>query len=141
MSTSGEATMATHKVKELELESLNHFRARSAVPIPGSELAGLPYYRPAPDSPEMKYMHAQRKRLGGYLPSRKDDFEALETPTLEALKGQLKGTGERRISTTMSFMSTLSALLKDKKIGSRNMPIVPDEARHIGMEGMRRITG
>jgi len=141
MSTSGEATMATHQVKELELESLKHFRDRFAVPIPDSELAGLPYYRPAPDSPEMKYMHAQRKRLGGYLPSRKDDFEALETPTLEALKGQLKGTGERRISTTMSFVRTLSTLLKDKKIGSRIVPIVPDEARTFGMEGMFRQMG
>lgn len=141
MSASGEATMATHQVKELELESLKHFRDRFAVPIPDSELENLPYYRPAPDSPEMKYMHALREQLGGYLPMRQNDFEALPIPPLEDLKGQLKGTGERAISTTMSFVRTLSTLLKDKEIGHRIVPIVPDEARTFGMEGMFRQMG
>jgi pyruvate dehydrogenase E1 component len=89
----------------------------------------------------MKYMHERREALGGYLPARNADFEALDVPTLEDLKGQLKGSGEREISTTMSFVRTLSTLVKDKRIGERVVPIVPDEARTFGMEGMFRQLG
>ncbi len=137
----GEAQNETHSVKKLDLESLKHFRDRFGVPIPDSELENVPYYRPAPDSPEMKYMLERRAELGGQLPSRPADFEALPVPTLEAFKSQLTGSGQREISTTMSFVRLLSTLVKDKGIGERIVPIVPDEARTFGMEGMFRQLG
>jgi pyruvate dehydrogenase E1 component len=120
---------------------LKKFRDRFAIPISDDELQNVPYYRPAPDSPEMVYMNKQRQELGGYLPCRDPDFEALKVPTLDALKGQLKSSGKREISTTMSFVRTLSTLSKDKEIGERIVPIVPDEARTFGMEGMFRQLG
>lgn len=141
MGESGEAQNETHSLKKLDIESLKKFRDRFAVPISDEELKDVPYYRPAPDSPEMVYMRKRREQLGGYIPSRKADFDALDVPSLEDLKSQLKGSGKREISTTMSFVRTLSTLTKDKKIGGRVVPIVPDEARTFGMEGMFRQLG
>lgn len=137
----GEAANETHSVKKLGVESLRKFRDRFAVPLSDAELERVPYYRPAPDSPEMVYMRKRREELGGFLPARRNDFEALDVPTLDDLKGQLKGSGDREISTTMSYVRTLSTLVKDKKIGARVVPIVPDEARTFGMEGMFRQLG
>jgi pyruvate dehydrogenase E1 component len=141
MGTSGEASNDTHSVKKLDIESLKTFRDRFGLEISDEDLPKLPYYRPAEDSPEMQYLHARRKALNGYLPARKADFEAMQTPELEAFAAQLKGTGEREISTTMSFVRILSTLLKDKAIGQQIVPIVPDEARTFGMEGMFRQVG
>ena len=141
MGESGEAQNETHSLKKLDLESLKKFRDRFGVPISDDELQNVPYYRPAPDSPEMVYMNKRREELGGYLPRRDADFEALPMPTLDALKGQLKSSGKREASTTMSFVRTLSTLTKDKAIGPRIVPIVPDEARTFGMEGMFRQLG
>jgi pyruvate dehydrogenase E1 component len=141
MGDSAEAQNETHSVKKLDLESLKRFRDRFGIPISDDELKNVPYYRPAPDSPEMVYMKNRRKELGGPIPSRQADFEAMETPPLEAFKSQLKGSGERQISTTMSFVRILSSLVKDKNIGERIVPIVPDEARTFGMEGMFRQLG
>ncbi len=141
MSKSGEAANVTHSVKKLDIESLRKFRDRFAIPLTDEQLEQVPYYRPASDSPEMKYMRKRREELGGMLPARRADFEALQAPTLDDLKGQLKGSGEREISTTMSFVRTLSTLVKDKHIGDRVVPIVPDEARTFGMEGMFRQLG
>jgi len=141
MSKSGEAANVTHSVKKLDIERLRKFRDRFAIPLTDEQLEQVPYYRPAPDSPEMKYMFKRRAELGGFLPARRADFEALTVPTLDDLKGQLKGSGEREISTTMSFVRTLSTLVKDKNIGARVVPIVPDEARTFGMEGMFRQLG
>src|SRR5690606_8680315 len=141
MGTSGEAANETHSVKKLGLDALKKFRDRFAISISDSELEHVPYYRPAPDSPEMVYMRNRRTELGGFLPARRATFEPLEVPSLEELKGQLKGSGEREISTTMSFVRTLSTLVKDKQIGTRVVPIVPDEARTFGMEGMFRQLG
>ncbi len=138
---SGEAINETHSVKKLDIESLQKFRDRFAIPISDAELKNVPYYRPAPDSPEMQYMRKRRAELGGFLPARRHEFEPLDVPSLDDLKGQLKSTGERQISTTMSFVRTLSTLVKDKKIGERVIPIVPDEARTFGMEGMFRQLG
>ena len=138
---SGEAINETHSVKKLDIESLQKFRDRFAIPITDTEIKNVPYYRPAPDSPEMQYMRKRRADLGGFLPARRHEFEALDVPSLDDLKGQLKSTGEREISTTMSFVRTLSTLVKDKKIGERVIPIVPDEARTFGMEGMFRQLG
>lgn len=141
MGSSGEAINKTHSVKSLDIENLKRFRDRFELPISDEDLPKLPYYRPAEDSPEMQYLRARRSHLHGYLPARKADFEALQTPELEAFASQLKSTGTREISTTMSFVRILSALLKDKAIGKHIVPIVPDEARTFGMEGMFKTIG
>ncbi len=141
MGESAEAQNETHSVKKLDIKSLQVFRDRFGIPISDEELLKVPYYRPAPDSPEMKYMAKRREELNGFLPSRRTVVKKLETPKLEAFKSQLKGSGEREISTTMSFVRILSTLVKDKVIGKRVVPIVPDEARTFGMEGMFRQLG
>lgn len=141
MGESAEAQNETHSVKKLDLESLKRFRDRFGIPISDDELKNVPYYRPSPDSPEMVYMRKRREELNGFIPSRNADFPALKTPELDAFKAQLKGSGEREISTTMAFVRLLSSLAKDKNIGERIVPIVPDEARTFGMEGMFRQLG
>lgn len=141
MGEAGEAQNETHSLKKLDIDSLKKFRDRFGLPISDTDLPSVPYYRPAADSPEMVYMNKRRAELGGVLPKRQADFEALETPALDALAGQLKSSGKREVSTTMSFVRTLSTLTKDKKIGERIVPIVPDEARTFGMEGMFRQLG
>jgi len=137
----GEAVNPTHSVKKLDTASLRQFRDRFGIPLSDDDLKNVPYYRPAPDSPEMKYMKERRDKLNGVVPSRRTDFDALNIPTLDAFKGQLTGSGEREMSSTMSFVRVLSQLVKDKEIGQRIVPIVPDEARTFGMEGMFRQLG
>jgi pyruvate dehydrogenase E1 component len=137
----GEANNETHSLKKLDLDSLKAFRDRFGIPISDAELKDVPYYRPAPDSPEMRYMKQRREELGGFIPARRKEMELLETPPLTALDNQLKGSGKREISTTMAFVRILSTLVKDKQIGERVVPIVPDEARTFGMEGMFRQLG
>ena len=141
MGDQGEAQNETHSLKKLDIEGLKRFRDRFAIPLSDEDLKDVPYYKPAPDSPEMVYMCKRREQLGGFIPSRRADFDALDVPALDALKSQLKSSGKREISTTMSFVRTLSTLTKDKKIGQRVVPIVPDEARTFGMEGMFRQLG
>ncbi len=141
MGASGEAQNETHSLKKLDIDSLKKFRDRFAIPISDTELEGVPYYKPAADSPEMVYMRKSREALGGQIPARKADFNALAMPTLDEFKGQLKSSGKREVSTTMSFVRSLSTLTKHKGIGSRIVPIVPDEARTFGMEGMFRQLG
>ncbi len=138
---SGEANNETHSLKKLDVESLKKFRDRFNIPLSDDELKTVPYYRPAPDSPEMQYMLKRRKELGGFLPQRSNDVPDLEIPSLDAFKSQLKDTGKREISSTMAFVRILSTLAKDKNIGERIVPIVPDEARTFGMEGMFRQMG
>ena len=138
---SGEAHNETHSLKKLDVDSLRQFRDRFDIPLSDEELKSVPYYRPAPDSPEMQYMLKRRKNLGGFLPQRNPDFPALDIPGLDAFKAQLKDTGKREISSTMAFVRILSILAKDKKMGERIVPIVPDEARTFGMEGMFRQLG
>ncbi|EHK62236.1 pyruvate dehydrogenase subunit E1 [Halomonas sp. GFAJ-1] len=103
----------------------------------------MPYYKPEEDSPELKYMHLQRERLNGYLPSRRSDFDALEIPALEdkTFASQMVGSKGREISTTMAFVRILNGLVKDKQLGKHVVPIIPDEARTFGMEGMFRQLG
>lgn len=141
MGEAGEANNETHSLKKLDMDSLRAFRDRFNIPVSDDELKNVPYYRPSPDSPEMRYMRKRREKLGGFIPTRQADFESLQVPDLNALKGQLGGSGKREISTTMSFVRTLSTLVKDKAIGERVVPIVPDEARTFGMEGMFRQLG
>jgi pyruvate dehydrogenase E1 component len=141
MGASGEAQNETHSLKKLDIESLKKFRDRFAIPISDDELKNVPYYKPAPDSPEMVYMRKRREQLGGQIPSRKADFDALDIPGLDGFKSQLASSGKREVTTTMAFVRILSTLTKDKKIGKRVVPIVPDEARTFGMEGMFRQLG
>ena len=137
----GEAQNISHSVKKLDIEALKKFRDRFDIPLPDSELAKVPYYRPPAESAEMRYLRGRREALGGPLPSRNPEFDALEVPGLDSLESVTKGTGKREISTTMAFVRILSSLIKDKHVGQRVVPIVPDEARTFGMEGMFRQLG
>lgn len=137
----GEADNETHSLKQLKGESLKQFRDRFHIPLSDEEVLKVPYYRPAEDSPEIQYMLRRRKSLGGFLPQRRHEVEPLDVPSLDAFRAQLRGTGKREISTTMAFVRILSTLVKDKKIGKRIVPIIPDEARTFGMEGMFRQIG
>jgi len=141
MGQSGEAQNKTHSVKKLEMESLKAFRDRFDIPVSDEQLESVPYYRPEEDSAEMRYMNKQREKLGGHYPVRRPTSENLSVPTLASLKTHLKGSNGREISTTMAFVRLLSTLVKDKKLGERIVPIVPDEARTFGMEGMFRQLG
>jgi len=141
MGASGEAVNETHSVKKLRKEDLQRFRDRFAIPLTDDQLASVPYYRPSPESPEMVYMNKRRKALNGPIPARITQYPKLQTPPLSDFKAQLKGTGDREISSTMAFVRILSTLVKDKNIGERIVPIVPDEARTFGMEGMFRQLG
>lgn len=138
---SGEAQNIAHNVKKIDLDSLKRFRDNFDIPIRDEDLDKLPFYRPDDNSPEMKYLRKTRKKLGGFLPQRRSQTFSIPTPPLSTLKTILDGTGDREISTTMAFVRILAQLVKDKDIGSRIVPIVPDEARTFGMEGMFRQLG
>lgn len=138
---SGEATNTTHSLKKLDTESLKAFRDRFGVPVSDDEIENVPFYRPPADSPEVMYMKKRREALGGFYPKRRQQSQPLVVPELSLFSTQLEGSGERQISTTMAFVRILSALTKDKRVGKRIVPIVPDEARTFGMEGMFRQLG
>jgi pyruvate dehydrogenase E1 component len=137
----GEGQNVAHQQKKMDLDALRAFRDRFNIPIPDKDLDAVPFYRPAADSEELEYLHERRKALGGYLPSRRTKGPAQPVPALELFKTQLDGSGEREISTTMAFVRMLTALTRDKQIGKHIVPIVPDEARTFGMEGMFRQVG
>ena len=141
MGDAGEAENDTHSVKKLNFEELQHFRDRFDVPLSDKELEEIPYYRPADDSPEMKYLKSRRQSLGGPIPKRVVAAESLKIPSLDKFDQQLQGSGKRQNSTTMGFVRILATLVRDKEIGARVVPIVPDEARTFGMEGMFRQLG
>jgi len=141
MGEAGEGQNVTHQQKKMGEEALKAFRNRFNIPITDEEIADAPFYRPPPDSPEIQYLHERRRALGGYLPERHTDAPALEVPALDAFDTQLQGTGEREISTTMAFVRMLTQLTKDKNIGQYIVPIVADEARTFGMEGLFRQLG
>ena len=137
----GEGKNTTHQQKKMDLASIRQFRDRFNIPIPDDQLESLPFYKPAADSPEMIYLQERRKALGGYLPQRRRKSEAVpQVPELAAFDQVLKAT-DREISTTMAFVRILTALVRDKNIGKHIVPIVPDEARTFGMEGMFRQLG
>ena len=136
-----EGKMTAHQAKKLDVEDLKTFRDRFNIPISDADIDKVPYYRPAEDSEELRYMRARREALGGFLPVRIADAPALKAPPLESFKTQLEGTGERAISTTMALVRILTTLVRDKNIGKHVVPIVPDEARTFGMEGMFRQIG
>jgi pyruvate dehydrogenase E1 component len=143
MGKAGEAKNPTHQLKKLDSDSVREFRDRFNIPIPDDKIDDIPFFKPSEDSPEMKYMHERRKALGGYLPTRRRNAdEKLIVPGLDVFAAILEPTAEgREISTTQAFVRTLTALLRDKSIGPRVVPIVPDEARTFGMEGMFRQLG
>jgi pyruvate dehydrogenase E1 component len=141
MGGAGEAQNITHQQKKMDVESIRQFRDRFGVPVPDDQLESIPYYHPGPDSEEVKYLLERRKALGGFLPQRRQDCDRLEVPGLEIFEPLLKSSGDREISTTMAFVRGLTALLRDKRIADRIVPIVADEARTFGMEGMFRQLG
>ena len=141
MGKAGEGQMVTHQQKKLSDDDLRAFRDRFNIPVSDEEIARLPFSRPADDSPELQYMRGRRKALGGYLPARRPDAASLPVPPLDAFRPLLESTEDREISTTMAFVRMLTTLLKDKQIGRHIVPIVPDEARTFGMEGLFRQVG
>ena len=141
MGSSGEAQNIAHQAKKMDLESLRKFRDRFGIPVSDADLESVPYYKPADDSPEMAYMRERRAALGGSLPARRPVKAPLSVPGLHVFDSMLKDSGEREFSTTMAFVRMLGTLLKDKNIGRQIVPIVPDESRTFGMEGMFRQYG
>ncbi|MGO9781713.1 MAG: pyruvate dehydrogenase (acetyl-transferring), homodimeric type [Streptosporangiaceae bacterium] len=141
MGAAGEGQNITHQQKKMAEDTLRVFRDRFAINLTDDQVATLPYLKPAEDSPEMRYLRQRRETLGGYLPARRPKSQPLQVPPLSAFDSQLKGSGEREISTTMGFVRVLNTLLRDKAIGKRVVPIVADESRTFGMEGMFRQFG
>ena len=141
MGDAGEGQNITHQQKSMDIESLKTFRSRFDLPISDEEVENLSYYKPGKDSPELKYMMERRNALGGFLPKRKKQGNKLNVPSIDTFSKQLESSGEREISTTMAFVRILTTLVKDKDIGKFIVPIVPDEARTFGMEGMFRQLG
>ena len=143
MGKAGEAKNTVHQTKKLADEDIKYIRDRFNIPISDSELESLPYYKPADDTPEMQYLHERRKALGGYLPKRRTHSdESFTVPPLETFKAILEPTAEgREISTTQAYVRFLTQLLRDKALGPRVVPILVDEARTFGMEGLFRQIG
>ena len=138
MGTWGQGRMTAHQQKKLEDEALFAFRDRFAVPLSNEDVQKLRFVKPPEDSAEMKYLHARRQALGGYLPERAQKGAPLPAPKIESLAKYLEGTHEREQSTTMIFVQLLAQWLKDQHIGKRVVPIVADEARTFGMQSLFR---
>jgi len=141
MGEAGEGQNITHSQKKMGEAALRAFRDRFNIPIPDEMISSAPFYKPAENSPEIRYLKARRGALGGSLPQRRTEVPRLKVPGLDAFKSLLEGSGEREMSTTMAFVRFLTTLMRDKNIGSNVVPIVPDEARTFGMEGMFRQFG
>ncbi|MET0051758.1 MAG: pyruvate dehydrogenase (acetyl-transferring), homodimeric type [Candidatus Thiodiazotropha sp.] len=141
MGIAGEGQNITHSQKKMGEAALKAFRDRFNIPISDDQIGAAPFYKPPSDSAEMKYMHDQRSKLGGFLPQRRTKVEPLKVPTLDTFKALLEGSGDREQSTTMAFVRLLNMLVRDKTLGKQIVPIVPDEARTFGMEGMFRQLG
>jgi pyruvate dehydrogenase E1 component len=141
MGEAGEGQNFTHQQKKMGEAALKTFRDRYRIPIPDDKIEEAPFYKPDEDSPEIRYMHERRQALGGYLPARQRNAPLLTIPGIEIFQRLLEGSGERSYSTTMAFVRALTALVRDKNIGRAVVPIVPDEARTFGMEGLFRRLG
>ncbi|MEQ9107088.1 MAG: pyruvate dehydrogenase (acetyl-transferring), homodimeric type [Limnobacter sp.] len=139
----GQGKNTTHQQKKLDIQSIKEFRDRFNIPVSDDIIDDVPFFKPSDDAPEIKYLHERRKALGGYLPKRRREAdEKLKVPGLDAFESVLEPTKEgREISTTQAFVRVLTALVRDKELGQRIVPIVPDEARTFGMEGMFRQLG
>ena len=142
MGEAGEAQNITHQQKKMGTTSLKAFRDRFRLPLSDEQVDKLEYINPGPEAPEIRYMRERRMALGGFLPARRQKAPALEAPPLAAFDAQLKASGEgREFSTTMAFVRMLGTLVRDKKLGRHVVPIVADESRTFGMEGMFRSLG
>ena len=141
MGGSGEAINITHSQKKMKMDDLKSFRDRFQVPISDKEVEQMSFYRPPDDAPELEYLKQCRTALGGHLPARRTKGDSLDIPSLTIFERLLQETGEREISTTQALVQAMTLLCKDKNIGQRIVPIVPDEARTFGMEGMFRQIG
>ena len=141
MGIAGEGMNITHSQKKMGEANLKAFRDRFNIPISDDQIAAAPFYKPPPDSPEMKYLQERRETLGGPLPARRDTAPALKVPELTAFAALLESSGEREMSTTMALVRLLTIIVRDKEVGRLVVPIVPDEARTFGMEGMFRQLG
>ncbi|MEM6687894.1 MAG: pyruvate dehydrogenase (acetyl-transferring), homodimeric type [Planctomycetota bacterium] len=137
----GEGRMIAHNQKKMNEEELLAFRTRFSIPISDEEVANAPFYRPTENSPEVRYLKERREALGGYVPSRPTEHPTLEVPSLDEMRKVIKKLENKEISTTFAVVQTLIALCRDKKIGKNMVPIVPDESRTFGMEGMFRQFG
>ena len=141
MGEAGEGQNITHSQKKMGEEALRAFRERFNIPIPDDQISSAPFFKPPADSAEMAYLHKCREALGGYMPTRRAEANPLTIPPLDTFKSLLEGSGDREMSTTMAFVRFLTSLTRDKAIGKFVVPIVPDEARTFGMEGMFRQLG
>jgi pyruvate dehydrogenase E1 component len=141
MGESGEGQMISHQAKKMTQDALRQFRDRFDIPVPDDKIAELPFISLPADSPERKYLQERRAALGGYLPQRRRNSRPLSPPPLASFERLLKSSEQREISTTMAFVQMLGALVRDKAIGKHIVPIVPDESRTFGMEGMFRQLG
>jgi len=141
MGRAGEGQNISHQQKKLDDEALKAFRDRFNIPVSDADIAKVPYYRPPEGSEELKYLQERRRSLGGYLPQRRATVAPLQVPSLEAFATLLESSAEREFSTTMALVRLLGVLLKDKAVGPHVVPIVPDEARTFGMEGLFRQIG
>jgi pyruvate dehydrogenase E1 component len=142
MGGSGEAMNIAHQAKKMSPDDVRRFRDRFEIPVKDEELDDIPFVKFPDGSPELEYMRARRQELGGYLPQRRMKAESLPVPNLDAFSALLEATSEgREISTTMAFVRMLNIVIRDKTLGKRVVPIVPDESRTFGMEGMFRQLG
>ena len=142
MGKAGEAQNITHQQKKMDDESIKAFRDRFKIPVTDEQLPSVPFYHPGADSPEAKYLAERRAALGGSLPQRRQKSdETLQAPELKVFERLLQSSGERENSTTMAFVQALNIVLRDKQVGPRVVPIVADEARTFGMEGLFRQIG
>lgn len=137
----GESQNVAHNTKKLSTETMKHIRNKFDIPLTDEEVEKAPFITLTKGTPEYNYLHAQREKLGGYLPVRKPTDVTLPIPELSAFDAMLKDTGEREMSSTMAFVRMLNILVKDKELGKHIVPIVPDESRTFGMEGMFRQLG
>jgi pyruvate dehydrogenase E1 component len=137
----GEGRNITHSQKKLNEEELLHFRSRFDIPLSDEDCIKAPFYKPADDSEEIKYLKEQREKLGGPLPFRKSNSKPLQVPELAYFQELLKGSGDRKISTTMAFVKFLTLITKDQNIGKHIVPIIPDEARTFGIDPLFRQLG
>jgi pyruvate dehydrogenase E1 component len=140
MGSAGEARNIAHSAKKMDVEEMRAFRDRFAMPVPDSDLDSIPFYKPGDDTPEMRYLR-ERVAAQGSLPQRRRSSQSLAVPELAAFSGQLESTGDREHSTTMAFVRILNVVLRDQAVGPRVVPIVADESRTFGMEGMFRQLG
>ena len=141
MGESGQGKMGTHQQKKLDAEALRAFRDRFSLPLTDDDIEAVRFYSPGAESPEIKYLHARREKLGGFLPARSVECTAVPVPPIAAFSRLLEGTRDREQSTTMVFVQMLSQLLKDASLGKRVVPIVADEARTFGMQSLFRQVG